>query len=64
MICLFTMIMCMVKMIFLLRCDYVHDAGDLFVHCDYVRDKYDLLLRCDYVHDEDGVFVKMWLCVW
>jgi hypothetical protein len=45
MICLFTMNMCMVKMIFLLRCDYVHDEDDLCVHYDYVHDEGDLFVK-------------------
>ena len=43
---LLSVIVCMMKMIFLLRCDCVHDEDDLFV-------------RYDYVHDEDDLFVKM-----
>ena len=38
--------MCMMKVIFLLRCDYVHDADILFVKYDYINSECDLLLRC------------------
>jgi len=33
-------------MIFVLRCDYVHDEDDLFVKCDCINGEYDLFLRC------------------
>jgi len=34
------------KMIFLLRCDYVHDEDDLYVKWDYINGECDLLLSC------------------
>lgn len=34
------------KDIFFLRCDHVHDEDDLFVKYDYINGEYDLLLRC------------------
>ena len=33
-------------MIFLLRCDYVHDEDDLYVKWDYINGECDLLLSC------------------
>lgn len=50
--------MCVMKMIFFLRCDYVHDEDDLFVQYDYVCDEDDLLVQYEHVHDDDDLFVK------
>jgi len=47
------MIMCVMKMICFLRCDYVHDENDLFLQYGYVRDEDDLLVQYEHVHDED-----------
>jgi hypothetical protein len=48
MICLLSVIICLIKMICLLRYDYVHDEDDLFKYA-YRNGECYLLLRCDCV---------------